>query len=124
MNNQRPNFADRYTLDLLETRSKRVGCAWETCLLWKRQNIIVPDSRPTALKRLSSIERKLDNNPEYAILYYKEMDRLIDLGYAVELPGSTICVSQWYLPHFGITHTNKPGSVQKIHQNSYMCDIF
>lgn len=35
-NKQSLGLADKYALELLETKSKRIGNAWETCLLWKR----------------------------------------------------------------------------------------
>ena len=48
---------DNRTLNILENRSKRVGYTWETGLLWKRENELVPDSTDHAKKRLISLER-------------------------------------------------------------------
>lgn len=42
------------------------------------------------------------------------MDQLIELGYAIELPVSTDGVRQWYLPHFGVSHANKPGKLRLV----------
>lgn len=46
------------------------------------------------MKRLFAIERILDNDLVYAALYYREMERLIELGYTVELPESTPGIRQ------------------------------
>ena len=66
------------------------------------------------MKRLFSVERILDSDSEYAALYYKEIERLIELGYAVEYPKSTPGIRQWYLPHFGVKNVNKPGKLRLV----------
>ena len=47
---KRPENDDNRALNILENRSKRVGSTWETGLLWKRDNELVPDSRDHAKK--------------------------------------------------------------------------
>ena len=59
-----------------------------------------------------SLERKLDPDPEYAELYYKEMDRMISCGYEVEVQEVESNKRHWYLPHFGIQNPNKPGRIR------------
>lgn len=62
------------------------------------------------LFRLRLLEKKLDQNPRNAELYYSEMDRLFYRGYAIlagKLPEGRV----WYLPHFGIDNFNKRNKV-------------
>ncbi|XP_051159838.1 uncharacterized protein LOC127280693 [Leptopilina boulardi] len=55
-----------------------------------------------ALKRLQSLERKLDKNLKFASLYYQEMDRFIKCGYAEKLDDVPKNNVSWYIPHFGV----------------------
>ena len=56
----------------------------------------------------------MDSDSEYAALYYKEIERLIELEYAVECPKSTPGIRQWYLPHFGVKNVNKTGKLRLV----------
>ena len=67
-----------------------------------------------ALKRLYTLERKLDRDHDYAKLYYREMNRLFECGYAIEMPEVSENVRQWYLPHFGVTRADKPGKLRLV----------
>lgn len=59
-----------------------MGNSWKTGLLWKNDRTSALDRRAIARNRLMSLERKLDRDEEYAALYNKEMDHLIESGYA------------------------------------------
>lgn len=112
--NKGPSSADKRAIEILEGRSRYLGNEWETGLLWKRDSEALPDSRQLAKKRLFSIERKLDRDPKYAALYYKEMNRLFECGYAIYLPEVNPNVRQWYLPHFGVTNASKPDRLRLV----------
>ena len=109
----RVNANDEHALKILEDTSCLINGRWEVGLLWKDENFSLPNSRLNALNRLYLLERKLDRNPQYANLYYKEMNRLLELGFAKKTdspPKNPI----WYLPHFGVTNINKPGKVRLV----------
>ena len=99
---------------ILKNTTKLVDNAWETGLLWKDDNVPQIDSRSTALKRLFSVEKKLDRDPAYAVLYYREMQRFLDNGYAVKVSEEVLRPRTWYLPHFGVTNINKPGKLRLV----------
>ena len=101
-------------VEILEKTSKKKGKTWETGLLWKSEKMPAIDSRSTARKRLYSLEKKLDRNPEFAALYYKEMDRIISKGYAQKVDPTVKRARIWYLPHFGVQNINKPGKVRVV----------
>ena len=86
---------------------------WETGLLWNAKDAPKGDSRATALKRLFSLEKKLDRDEKYAAMYYNEMKRFIDNGYATKAKNSTQ-TRTWYLSHFGVRNENKPGKVRLV----------
>ena len=78
---RKSNSIDRAE-QILQKTTKRVKAGWETGLLWKSDIMPAVNSKFTAEKRLLSLETKLDREPEFAALYYKEMDRLFASGYA------------------------------------------
>lgn len=101
-------------IKLLEDTSRRVGDYWETGLLWKDDFAPLVDSRLTARNRLASLERRLDRDSTYAELYYREMQRFIDLGYAVKVDKNKSKPRVWYLPHFGVYNENKPDKIRLV----------
>lgn len=62
---------------ILHSTSRKMGKVWMTGLLWKLAANPKTDGMVTAFKRLLSLERKLDRDPKYAVLYYKEIERLL-----------------------------------------------
>lgn len=72
------------------------------------------DSKATALKRPHSIEIKLDENPDFAAKYYREIERPIKNGYAVNVEKDPQRPRIWYVPHFGVENINKPDKVRLV----------
>lgn len=108
----RVNSDDSLAIEILDKTSKFVNGRWEVGLLWKSNKECFHNGRPNALYRLQLLEKKLDRNPDYAKLYYGEMKRLIDNGYAEKTDQNT--TGKRYLPHFGVVNVNKPGRVRLV----------
>ncbi|XP_076660469.1 uncharacterized protein LOC143363824 [Halictus rubicundus] len=103
-----------YAVQTFRNTARKVDNPWEVGLLWRKEPAPQVDSLATARQRLFSLERKLDRDPEYASLYYQEMDRLIKNGYAERVDRDSTNERVWYLPHFGVRNTNKPGRVRLV----------
>ncbi|XP_076394270.1 uncharacterized protein LOC143265515, partial [Megachile rotundata] len=101
-------------LRILEETSSRKGKIWETGLLWKDDHAPSTNGLSTARKRLELLERRLDRDPEYARLYYQEMQRFLDQGYAQRVENTLERARTWYLPHFGVRNVNKPNKVRLV----------
>lgn len=101
-------------LRILSTTKLYANNHWEVGLLWKADDLNIPESRQMAFHRLRLLEKKLDRDSSYAELYYKEMDRLFELGFAVEALEKPKNKNVWYLPHFGVKNINKPGKVRLV----------
>lgn len=113
---RRINEADKRALEILEKTSRYNKNEWEVGLLWKSDDYTFSDGKETALYRLKLLERKLDKDANYAKLYYSEMDRLINNGFAqkVDKFKYTDINKLRYLPHFGVQNVNKPGKVRLV----------
>jgi len=72
---------DVRALNILEDTTKRVGRRYQTGLLWKDDEVRLPDSYNMALKRLVNIERKMKRDEVFARAYKGIMDDYIK-GYA------------------------------------------
>ncbi|XP_074035236.1 uncharacterized protein [Leptinotarsa decemlineata] len=66
------SIEDKRAQHILDTTMKRSGERFETGLLWKKDNIVLPESRTNALKRLNYIERKMDRDEKYGEIYCEE----------------------------------------------------
>ena len=68
---------------LEETTNFRANLGhYETGLLWKDEEVMLPNNRPLAEKRLTNLERSLDKDSEKAKAYYDTVDTYIAKGYA------------------------------------------
>ncbi|XP_053686303.1 uncharacterized protein LOC128735844 [Sabethes cyaneus] len=103
---------------VLEATTKHVGDRYETGLLWRQEDPVVPDSYSMALRRLVSLERKLSKNPEL----YKSVQEQVTLyeqkGYAHQITEkelkSTKPGKSWYLPLGIVQNPKKPGKIRLI----------
>ena len=108
-------------LNILNSTTCYKNGRWKTGLSWEHDKRDLPDNYNGALSRLKALEARLDRDPKYADLYYREMERLIREGYAVEVsfdgPSGRVI---WYVPHFGVTNVNKPNKVRLVFDAAYI----
>ena len=105
---------DQRAMSLLESTTRKRSGRWETGLLWRVDNVSLPDNKEYALRRLYNLEKKLDKDSKLAKLYYKEIDKLVSEGYASKVTERPQRGRTWYLPHFAVTHAEKPGRVRVV----------
>lgn len=114
---QRPfTDAEQRALELLGKHTRQLPAGgYETSLLWRSENPSPPDSRNTALRRLELVEKKLDRRPDIKKRYQEQIQNLLTNGYAEEAPARAHATKLWYLPHFGVTHPEKPDKLRIVH---------
>lgn len=94
---------------------KRVGGQCEVRLPWKRDDVTLPPSYYNAVKRLKSIERKMDRSSDFEKAYTTQIENLFTKGYAKQCSEKeTDDPRAWYLPHFAVTNVNKPGKIRLV----------
>lgn len=105
------SIENKRAMEILRTTTKRIGERFESGLLWKSDNIQLPDSFMMAQKRLTSVESKMKKDKLYAIKYHQTINSYIEKGYARKLTADEVeskTARTWYLPHFGVLNPNKP----------------
>lgn len=102
---------DRKAIAILESTTRRDGDRYVTGLLWKNSKVKMPNNEEVCLRRLVSIELKMEKQPNFRDAYRSKIQSYIDKGYARKLNEQEfeeIKDNYWLLPHFGVTTANKP----------------
>ncbi|CAH0730313.1 unnamed protein product, partial [Brenthis ino] len=73
---------------IVEQTLKKVEGGYQVGLPWKQDDIKMPPSFDTALRRLTKIEQKMDAAPAFAKEYTKQIENLLAKGYAVPCNGT------------------------------------
>ena len=89
-------------VDILERTTKLTpNDHYETGLLWRRDDVQLPNKRREAEKRLQSLRRKFHKDPSLQEKYRTTMEDYIAKGYARKLSDEEVSKSgprTWYLP--------------------------
>ncbi|XP_026735912.1 uncharacterized protein LOC113499598 [Trichoplusia ni] len=102
------NDSDRRALETLEKTTKRLPSGqFEAGLLWKKEGETLPNNYNQAFRRLVNIEKKLDREEDVKEYYEKQIQTLIENGYAEKAPVTTTKGKTFYLPHFAVIHPVK-----------------
>ncbi|XP_028165136.1 uncharacterized protein LOC114356249 [Ostrinia furnacalis] len=107
---------DERAVQILRNTTRRLpNGRFQVGLLWKSDNITVPDSYSLAFSRFKSLESKMIKDPAYAERYRKNIHDMLAKGYAEECTGQPPKPLCWYLPHFGVVNPNKPAKLRVVH---------
>ena len=112
---------DARAIKILESSIVDVGQRYQVGLLLKTPNIQLPNNRPQALKRLFSVEQRLQRNSGHAEKYRKIIDSYLSAGYAKEVPYREInnpVRKVWYLPHHFVVNPHKPDKLRVVFNGS------
>ncbi|XP_026744651.1 uncharacterized protein LOC113505985 [Trichoplusia ni] len=102
------NDSDRRALETLEKTTKRLPSGqFEAGLLWKKEGETLPNNYNQVFRRLVNIEKKLDREEDVKEYYEKQIQTLIENGYAEKAPVTTTKGKTFYLPHFAVVHPVK-----------------
>lgn len=108
LNKSDPN---QRALTILDSTCKKIPGEnrYEAGLLWRTDDETLPDNRAHALRRLYSLERKLDADDSLKTEYTAQVKNLLDKGYAEKIDSRPPqdASRTWYLPHFGTRHAQK-----------------
>ncbi|XP_062714191.1 uncharacterized protein LOC134290969 [Aedes albopictus] len=106
---------DERALMLLSSLTQVTGNRYQTGLLWRSDNIRLPDSRPMALQRLKCLERRLAKNADLKLAYDGKLAEYETKGYIRKVTQKEIEQNKghsWYLPTFPVINPNKPGKIR------------
>ncbi|OXA45362.1 Gag-Pol polyprotein [Folsomia candida] len=90
---------------------RRVSHGWESGLLWRDEDVKLPCNKNYAFQRLKSMEKKMDQDPEFARQYVERIQEYQEKGFAKILPPEKAAIETsrtFYLPHFMAYNAKKP----------------
>ncbi|XP_043228643.1 uncharacterized protein LOC122384898 [Amphibalanus amphitrite] len=108
---------DQRALKILEETVELVDGRLEAPLLWKDDDVSLPDNRLGALRRLERTEKSLHRSPETRKKYQETIESYVQLGHARKLEESEVLKpssKRWYLPHHAVRNPNKPDKIRVV----------
>ncbi|XP_058456399.1 uncharacterized protein LOC131433814 [Malaya genurostris] len=106
---------DERALYLLQQCTRLKNGKYESGLLWKYDDIRLPNSREMALSRTKCLEKRMTREPELAHLLRSKIIDYENSGYIRELTPQELTIPRprvWYLPIFTVINPNKPGKLR------------
>ncbi|XP_058816367.1 uncharacterized protein LOC131679651 [Topomyia yanbarensis] len=108
---------DQRAQTLLETLTRPKNGRFESGLLWKYDNVRLPDSEGMALRRWRCLDSRLRKDPILAETLTTKIDDHITKGYIRKLTVEELRLPHtrvWYLPIFPVDNPNKPGKTRLV----------
>ncbi|XP_073724410.1 uncharacterized protein [Misgurnus anguillicaudatus] len=105
---------DQEAIKLLESRTQRIEVEeiqrYATPLLRRPGAPKLMSTIQSVMPSLRSTERKLQRDPDKAVVYSSEINKLIKAGYVTKLQPEEVAKSEeaWYIPHHLVYHNDKP----------------
>lgn len=90
---------------------------FQTGLLWRSDQIRLPDSRKMALQRLKCFEKRLKADPEMLKIVQAQIKDYLEKGYIRKLSDVELREKHdrvWYLPIFTVQNPNKPDKIRMV----------
>ena len=99
----------------LESSVVNLGSRYQLSLMWKRDDVTLPNNKSVALKRLYALERRFARDEDFAKKYDSVVQEYVNLGHARLLSTEEAQAETrktWYLPHHGVV--NAASSTTKV----------
>lgn len=101
---------DKQAEKIIKETMRRVNSRYEIGLLWKHDNIFLPDSSNMAMNRFKTLEIKMKKDPEYAKWLVGKVEDYVKKGYARKATAKDL-ENNWprisYIPIFTVVNKNK-----------------
>ncbi|XP_053690937.1 uncharacterized protein LOC128739468 [Sabethes cyaneus] len=104
---------DERAQSLLLSRTRFNGERYETGLLWRYNDVRLPNNREMALRRHELLEKRMAKDKQLAEVLQQKIADYLAKGYIRKLvDGEVKWQPSWFLPIFPVTNPNKPGKVR------------
>ncbi|XP_062711297.1 uncharacterized protein LOC134289465 [Aedes albopictus] len=108
---------DERAMEILETHSSRKEGRYESGLLWKYDDVRLPNSTGMAFRRWQCLDRRMKRDKTFSETIQSKMADYVAKGYVRKLTDAELNTrksSEWYLPVFPVTNPNKPGKLRLV----------
>ena len=109
--NETPMYShsEQRAMKIMKDSCRRVDSGYELALLWKPDRPPLPNNYTMAIRRLESVERRLQKDPNLAQGYGKAIGAYVEKGFARNLTDAERAESteEWLLPHHPVLSPHK-----------------
>ena len=110
--NETPMYShsEQRAMKIMKDSCRRVDSGFKLALLWKPDRPPLPNNYTMAMRRLESVERRLQKDPNLAQGYGKAIGAYVEKGFARKLTDTERAESteEWLLPHHPVLSPHKP----------------
>ncbi|XP_059223223.1 uncharacterized protein LOC131997003 [Stomoxys calcitrans] len=106
---------DSKAIAIMEKYTKqRPDSHYETALLWRDENEVMPNSYEMAKKRYLCLEKRLKADKDLDAILNKTISEYVSKGYITRVTSNDMLSAKklWYLPIFPVFNKNKPGKTR------------
>ena len=89
-------------LKIAEDDFQKVKDRYEFQLFFRVENLCLLNNIFLAEKRLDSLKRKFDRNPDFKQEYISFVNKMLEKGYAQEVKDCYSEGKSWFIPHHGV----------------------
>lgn len=108
---------EKEAMKMMESMTTKKGDKYETGLLWKYQDALIPDSFPMALSRWKCQKARMERDEKLKETCNDQIQKYLKKGYIRKLTPAELNEPRnrkWYLPVFSVTNKNKPGKIRLV----------
>ncbi|XP_047671761.1 uncharacterized protein LOC125145112 [Tachysurus fulvidraco] len=118
-NKPAPSVEDIAFLKIMDTSVYRSDDnSWVAPLPFREPRKPLPNNKEQVVNRLTSLQRTLKRKPEMQQQYVEFMERIFTNGHAEVAPPLKEGDECWYLPTFGVYHSQKPNQIRVVFDSS------
>ena len=106
---------DERVINLWSSTIRVVAGHYQLPIPFRKERPNLPDNRSMAVRRLGGLRRRLLKNSDLHDRYKREIQLLLDKGYAEVIPTAELESNSdytWYLPHHPVLNPNKPDKLR------------
>ena len=112
---------EQRAIKTLEQTTRFNGERYEVGLLWREEEVRLPNNFYSAMGQLKSLERRLQKDetlPKRSKRYQETMDTDVNAGYVRKVDQTELSELrnrlQWYLPHHPVINPHKPEKARSV----------
>ena len=108
---------EQRAMQLLEKQTIPKAGRYESGLLWKYDDVRLPNSKEMAYKRWLCLDRRMNRDTQFSETVQQKMREYVSKGYVRKLTEPELKhrpTREWYLPVFPVVNPNKPDKVRLV----------
>ena len=109
---------EQRAIKTLEQTTRFNGERYEVELLWREDEVKLPNNFYSAMGQLKSLERRLQKDETLKKRYHETIDTDVNAGYVGKVDQAELNETedklQWYLPHHPVINPHKPEKVRRV----------